>query len=104
MPGSSKRAQTTRDGRGTEGYRAPELIQDEKGTYTNKVDIWAIGCILHEVWFLQKAFGRDWEVISYSRSGERISTAATSQFEVDEGVTEFISKALQALLDPEPLK
>jgi len=34
-------------GRGTPGYRAPELlVQDE---YDNKVDIWAVGCILHEL-------------------------------------------------------
>jgi serine/threonine protein kinase len=32
-------------------------------TYNNKVDIWAIGCILFEVLFGQKAFSGDYEVL-----------------------------------------
>jgi len=43
--GTSKKLHTTRDGRGTPCYRAPEFIQ-ESACYNNKVDIWSLGCIL----------------------------------------------------------
>ena len=32
---------------GTPYYMAPELIEDQ--TYNEKIDIWAIGCILYEM-------------------------------------------------------
>jgi serine/threonine protein kinase len=36
---------------GTFGYRAPELLDFHSGpaSYTNKVDIWALGCVLYEL-------------------------------------------------------
>lgn len=39
---------------GSQGYFAPELlgilpVRDMKNTYTNAVDIWALGCIVHEL-------------------------------------------------------
>jgi serine/threonine protein kinase len=59
VEGTSKKAHTTQYSKGTCSYRAPELIQlDDKGTYTNKVDIWAMGCILYEIVFRSKAFCR----------------------------------------------
>jgi Protein kinase domain len=52
--------------RGTNCYRAPELLQ-EKSSYTNKSDIWALGCILFEVACGLQLFKGDWEVQKYSR-------------------------------------
>jgi len=46
---------------GTPCYRAPELLRTAP-TYTNKVDIWGLGCILYELLFEQKLFNSDWEV------------------------------------------
>jgi serine/threonine protein kinase len=57
-------------GRGTGGYRAPELLL-EPSSYTNKVDIWALGCILIELATGKKPFREDWNVREYY-----LSTAA----------------------------
>ena len=62
--GTSKRVQTSRYARGTASYRAPELVKD--GKFNNKVDIWAMGCILFEVVFRKKAFDNDTAVYDYS--------------------------------------
>lgn len=64
--GTSRRAKTTLYSRGTSSYRAPELIRDEK--YTNKVDIWATGCIFYEVLFKEKAFSNDFAALEFARS------------------------------------
>ena len=61
---TSKQAHTTRLARGTASYRAPELLA-EVPQYTNKVDIWALGCILYELAFSRRAFVGDWEVYMY---------------------------------------
>lgn len=64
--GSSKQVQITRYSRGTPSYRAPELIMDEENrTYNNKVDIWALGCILFEAIFRKKAFSSDFAICKY---------------------------------------
>jgi serine/threonine protein kinase len=42
---TSVHAPTTVMVRGTTSYRAPELLE-QPGNFTNKVDIWAMGCIL----------------------------------------------------------
>lgn len=66
VDGASHRARTTMHARGTAGYRAPELVSDSSN-YTNKVDIWALGCILYELASGKQPFYSDWEVIQYSR-------------------------------------
>jgi serine/threonine protein kinase len=64
--GTSKRAYTTRYGRGTACYRAPELVK-EHSEYNNKVDIFAMGCILFElITGGKKAFADDFAVREYS--------------------------------------
>jgi serine/threonine protein kinase len=62
--GTSQRSYTTHYSRGTSSYRAPELVRS--GTYNNKVDIWALGCILYEIVTLRKAFSTDNAVYEYS--------------------------------------
>jgi hypothetical protein len=61
---TSKNMITTENGRGTQGYRAPELMSSVTG-FTNKVDIWALGCILYELMTGTKAFETDWCVRDY---------------------------------------
>ena len=101
MEGTSQHAHTTRYARGTSSYRAPELVKT--GTFTNKVDIWALGCILYEVVTLQKAFSSDNEVydyfLQYSYTGERLrlpldlGNYQNEEFEVSMG--ELIHKMLE---------
>jgi serine/threonine protein kinase len=63
--GTSRIMHTSHYARGTEGYRAPELLKDGKAEYSNKVDIWAIGCILYELVIFRKAFQSDIDVYEY---------------------------------------
>ena len=39
---------------GTLLYMAPEIVKGVK--YTNKIDIWSLGCILYEICTLKKCF------------------------------------------------
>lgn len=64
---TSKRAHTTRYARGTPSYRAPELLKEDS-KYNNKVDIFAMGCILFELATGRKAFRDDFSIHEYSIS------------------------------------
>lgn len=49
---------------GTASYRAPELLSEDP-KFTNRVDIWALGCILYEIVYHKRAFVGDWDVQAY---------------------------------------
>jgi len=51
---------TTRYSRGTEGYRSPELLNDERPQYSTRSDIWALGCVLHELATGRRVFRYDY--------------------------------------------
>jgi serine/threonine protein kinase len=65
VEGHATRGVTTKNQRGTPCYRAPELFAN-KPTYTTKVDIWAIGCIMFEFMTREKAFKDDIDVLRFS--------------------------------------
>lgn len=67
VEGTSQKLIDTVEGKGTSGYRAPELLT-ENPIYNNKVDIWAMGCILYELISGQKAFSSDHAVMEWSFS------------------------------------
>ena len=69
----STQAHTTASGKGTSGYRAPELLK-EYPEYSKKVDIWAMGVILHELATGQKPFHSDEAVSEHYRSRQRLRT------------------------------
>lgn len=56
---------TTERGRGKQGYRAPELLRGLKSRYSQKLDVWSLGCILFEVCTGTKAFATDFAVLEY---------------------------------------
>jgi serine/threonine protein kinase len=58
---TSKLAVTTLYQRGTPGYRAPEILSDDP-KFTNKVDIWAMGCILFRLCTGDHLFKNDFDV------------------------------------------
>jgi serine/threonine protein kinase len=64
--GTSKALIPTGNARGKESYRAPELVQVDTAKFSNKSDIWALGCILHELITGVKAFPSDAAVYHYS--------------------------------------
>jgi len=52
--GISKHCDNTKTNVGTQYYKAPEILLGK--VYNNKVDIWALGCILYELFTLEKCF------------------------------------------------
>jgi serine/threonine protein kinase len=59
----------TAHGIGTPGYRAPELINhEERKEYSEKLDVWAMGCIFYEVLFRERAFRDDYEAKELGQS------------------------------------
>lgn len=73
----SEKPQISPTGRGTPGYRAPELITDNP-VYTTKVDIWGVGCILIELVSGSQAFQNDLFVYEYAHSTETLQIPAVS--------------------------
>jgi Protein kinase domain len=57
----------TRYSRGTAPYRAPEM-STPNAEYNNRVDIWALGCIVHEAFTGLKAFETEIDVFRYNFS------------------------------------
>ena len=68
---------------GTPGYRAPELLKDDGASFTNKVDIWAMGCILFELATGAKPFVTDFAVSEYSRGGSEVETRCRANIKPD---------------------
>lgn len=62
------------EGKGTPGFRAPELLGMDQSapTFNEKVDIWALGCILHELVTEEPAFSHDWAAWDYYHSKEDV--------------------------------
>jgi serine/threonine protein kinase len=84
--------------RGTEGYRAPELISfsKEKVVYDNKVDIWSIGCILFELAVCRKAFFNDFATFQYKLSTEPLNILLDESF--SEQCKEIINRNILSML------
>jgi len=99
--GTSQRSYTTHYSRGTSSYRAPELVRS--GTYNNKVDIWALGCILYEIVTLRKAFSTDNAVYEYSMQQaldeERVRLPLDLSVYKDEWFEKVIGDLLHTMLE-----
>jgi serine/threonine protein kinase len=63
---TSKKLVTTKYGRGTECYRAPEILGDP-GKYNNKSDLFAFGCICFRVLAGRPLFTSDFAVGEFAR-------------------------------------
>src|SRR5271156_6377319 len=95
--GGSKTFLASQLGRGTESYRPPELVTQKD--YNNKVDIWAIGCILYELATFKKAFSSDIEVYEFSK-GQTPFEVTLDDF--DEEAATSIKKLILWILKVEP--
>lgn len=98
IAGSSRRVHTTHNSRGTSSYRAPELI---RGNYNNKVDVFAIGCILYEVVFRRKALADDLAVVIYSESNQSLALPFESDTLPDKRRKAFVSNIIYETFDVE---
>jgi serine/threonine protein kinase len=67
---ASKSRVTTHERRGTDSYRAPEVIQS--GYFNNRSDIFALGCIVFEVVIGRALFTSDWAINTYAEKNESI--------------------------------
>lgn len=101
--GTSRKAITTHYSRGTAAYLAPEFLE-EIPTYTNKVDIWAMGCIFFEVVFRKRAFANDFFVYQYALRSLLLSIPLESENIPEPGRMSFLSKLIREMLEIEPLK
>jgi serine/threonine protein kinase len=73
--------------RGTSGYRAPEFFQNNP-SFSNKLDIWALGCIFYELVSRRKLFQTDNAVIVYRDTVTNIPLDSNSTFEPHNRETE----------------
>ena len=98
---TSKQLHTTRSSKGTSSYRAPELVREHgPGTFNNKVDIWALGCIIFEIVFRKKAFSSDFAVYQYAgTNGECFKIPDTTAMSIDLTLVSEVIKDLLAI-DP----
>jgi serine/threonine protein kinase len=62
---TSKKLHTTNLGRGTNGYRAPEILA-EVAHCNNKADMFSLGCVLYEITTGEKLFANDFTVRDYA--------------------------------------
>jgi serine/threonine protein kinase len=104
MEGFTRLAKTTHYARGTDGYRAPELllIEDEGGKrphYTKKSDIWSLGCIFYELLVSTRAFTTDIAARDYSLSNTPLEIPYPSDFIHADTATPLIRAMLA--LDPQ---
>ena len=96
MDGSSQVGHVTRYSRGSECYRAPEILFGNQ--YTNTVDIWAIGCVLFELVFGAKAFLNDFAVSRYADSGQDFPVPPIPDDVSDESKRQFLTGVIRELL------
>lgn len=108
---TSKGEHKTKYSRGTPCYRAPELItEDEDHFYTNKVDIWAMGCVLYAIVFQKKAFTSDLAVLQYfmqrnsSITNVPLPDENLSHTFVDEPSKAAVCKVIQDMLATDAFK
>lgn len=100
--GTSHHEHTTASSRGTVGYRAPELIREDRAVYNNKVDIWSLGCILYELVWRRKAFPSDWDVLRYYDGHEKIDLPEISNKLCRPWLSIYVRKMLSRFSEERP--
>jgi len=87
---------STQLARGTPGYRAPELFADPP-TFSNKIDIWGLGCILYELVVKKKAFQADWDVLECA-SSKALPVILHSESSIDMDSRKYVTNLIGELL------
>jgi ankyrin repeat protein len=81
--------------RGTAGFRAPELLSEDPKS-SNKVDIWAMGCILFQLCTRRPLFQSDFGVREFDRSKFKLEA------HIPEAGRSHLSQCLLETLKKEP--
>ena len=99
---SSKSIGVTTSIPGTSGYFAPEFLvhPGSMTSYNNKVDIWALGCILYEFVVGERAFDSDYFIIQY-KFCRALPEITLDEYFSDED-KEMVQSAVTRMLDIEP--
>lgn len=93
--GTSRIAYTTHHSRGTECYRAPELIR-ELSVFSMKSDIFALGCILYELVTGKKVFPREFYLFEYTNS--RRMPEITLPEEMNDRMASYLTQFIHSML------
>jgi ankyrin repeat protein/serine/threonine protein kinase len=104
----SKPAVTTALIRGTAGFRAPELLSEDP-KYSNKVDIWALACILYQLCTNTSLFPNDFAVHEFNNSKNldlqsKVQTSDASQTHISACLQEMLMKDPQSRPSASSLK
>jgi serine/threonine protein kinase len=94
--GKCKEMHSTENARGTDCYRAPELVKSGKVGTTS--DIWALGCIIHALVSGRTAFNGDTDVWNYS-SGKYMRQCPSVVIHGDYRMQRFMSQLLQSMFE-----
>jgi serine/threonine protein kinase len=94
----------TEHSRGTVGYRAPELLVEHSPTFSEKSDIFALGCILYELVYLERCFTLDYYVAREYRSSKDFLSTKKPSILFDEERMSFILTVLIDTLERDPKK
>lgn len=89
----------TKEARGRDGYRAPELLFDPKFRFNNKADIWSLGCILYELCVGDKAFPSDFAAREFSLEKKLKHVVIPT---VNGPIYDRLQHLISETLDPDP--
>lgn len=82
-------------------YRAPEIVSMNRSTsprFNNKVDIWALGCIFHDVLTGERAFSDDRAVLHYDSDNATLSFSALNHKSLDDRALCVLTQFCKAML------
>jgi eukaryotic-like serine/threonine-protein kinase len=85
----------TRMSRGSEGYRGPELVI-ERSVVCQQSDMFALGCVLHELVTGKQLFPRDYYVFNFMFNKQLPNRP---QLEIDKRSIAYINELRNAMLD-----
>ena len=96
-PGHTSQSVATLEGRGGPCYRPPELLREVPDpSYTKKLDIWAVGCILYEVCVGKKLFSGDRATLIFALERKEVEVDLNDLVEEQrESIRRAIKSALQ---------
>ena len=82
---------------GTELYYAPERLENKN--YDNKIDIWALGCIIYELCELKKCFNSRIDIYNKTKNKIKIYGKIDSNY-----YNKNLQNLIYKLLEPNPEK
>ena len=92
----SNQSYFTAAARGTECYRAPEILCENKVTPAS--DLWSLGCILFELYCGKRAFSQDQEVWAYYKRIDPQPSVEKSDIAPNTALDAYVSAMVSNLL------